>query len=126
MRSMIIVELWWLNVLLCFLITHSLCLHLVWVPPKNDTIMPRAIVSEKAEKVWSQDPKRAAEFRKVLDDFDHVLWEVWLEEHSFIKTLATTGNCAVDHQFSLKFTDKRDCRDQRPLVYNGRILTASG
>ena len=51
---------------------------------------------------------------------------MWLEEHGFIKMLATTGNCAVDHQFSLKFNKKPDSRDARPWVYNGRILTASG
>ena len=52
--------------------------------------------------------------------------QVWLEEHGFIKMLATIGNCAVDHQFNLKFNNKADGRDQHPLVYNGRILTASG
>ena len=77
MRSMIIVEPLCLSVLLCCLITHSLCLRSVWVLPKNDTIMPRVIVNEKAEKLWLQDPVRAAEFRKVLDDFAHVLWEVY-------------------------------------------------
>ena len=58
--------------------------------------------------------------------FSYKKGQVWLEEHAFVKMLATTGNCAVDTQFSLKFNKKPDIRDARPLVYNGRILTASG
>ena len=45
-------------------------LRSVWLPPKNDSIMPGAMLNEQDEKLWLQDQVRAAEFRKVQDDFD--------------------------------------------------------
>ena len=50
--------------------------------------------------------------------------EIWLNDQAIVKMFSAT--CNMDNPFSLLFSDKCHQRDERPMMYPGRILTPKG
>ena len=50
--------------------------------------------------------------------------EMWMSEQAIVKMFSAT--CNMDNPFSLLFSDRCHQRDERPMMYPGRILTPKG
>lgn len=51
---------------------------------------------------------------------------VWMLDHALMKSISECGGASLDKTYHVLFKDKGDQRDQRPMVYSGRVITMSG
>jgi hypothetical protein len=51
---------------------------------------------------------------------------VWMLDHALMKSISESGGASLDRMYHVLFTDKGDQRDQRPMVYSGRVITMAG
>ena len=92
-----------------------------WVSPST---LPAATLQAQADilsQVLHQSDKNAALVLTPMFTYKHR--NSWQQEEIILKTLAKRA-LFFDHTFSLLFQDKLDCRDNRPLAYNGRVVFA--
>lgn len=61
----------------------------------------------------------------LLPQFGYQRGQLWMQEHHCLKALSSAG-LHVDRTFTLPFSARVDQRDNRPLMYHGRIVSSLG